>query len=132
MSKCYLSGPMRGLPEYNYPAFISAANYLRSLGWHVFNPAEMDIAEADDDNLQAHTLEEQKLRDTASNARRFARRDVDILLDVLKSEDGDCVFILPGCDSSVGATAEIAMAKWLFLPVIPYEDARRPGELTSK
>ena len=38
--RIYLSGPMTGLPEYNYPAFNEAAQRLRSLGFDVENPAE--------------------------------------------------------------------------------------------
>lgn len=36
----YISGPMSGLPELNYPAFNAAAAELRALGYHVENPAE--------------------------------------------------------------------------------------------
>ena len=36
----YLSGPMSGLPEHNYPAFHAAAAKLRALGYQVENPAE--------------------------------------------------------------------------------------------
>lgn len=36
----YLSGPMSGLPEFNYPAFNAAAIKLRTLGYQVENPAE--------------------------------------------------------------------------------------------
>lgn len=40
MTLIYLSGPMTGLPEENYPAFRAAAARLRALGYHVLNPAE--------------------------------------------------------------------------------------------
>lgn len=36
----FLSGPMSGLPEHNYPAFNREAARLRALGYHVENPAE--------------------------------------------------------------------------------------------
>lgn len=36
----YVSGPMTGLPEYNYPAFHAAADALRAAGFGVENPAE--------------------------------------------------------------------------------------------
>ncbi|WP_322979179.1 DUF4406 domain-containing protein [Pseudomonas sp. C11] len=38
--RIYLSGPMTGLPEFNYPAFHAEAARLRALGYHVENPAE--------------------------------------------------------------------------------------------
>ena len=38
--RCYLSGPMTGLPEMNYPAFHAEAARLRELGYIIENPAE--------------------------------------------------------------------------------------------
>lgn len=40
MTRIYLSGPMTGLPDFNYPAFNAEAARLRSLGYTVENPAE--------------------------------------------------------------------------------------------
>lgn len=37
----YISGPMTGLPGYNYPAFDDAAAKLRAAGYDVVNPAEL-------------------------------------------------------------------------------------------
>jgi len=39
--RIFISGPMTGLPDFNYPAFHRAAAYLRSSGWQVENPAEL-------------------------------------------------------------------------------------------
>ena len=39
----YIAGPMSGLPNNGYDAFNAKAVQLRTAGWHVINPAEMDI-----------------------------------------------------------------------------------------
>jgi len=36
----YISGPMTGLPDHNFPAFYEAAEHLKRLGWNPVNPAE--------------------------------------------------------------------------------------------
>lgn len=46
--RIYISGPMTGLSEYNYPAFHAAAQALREAGYHVTNPAENGLPPADD------------------------------------------------------------------------------------
>ena len=38
--KIFISGPMTGLPDCNYPAFHEAAAKLRAQGFEVENPAE--------------------------------------------------------------------------------------------
>lgn len=43
--RVYLSGPMAGLPEHNFPAFHAHAAMLREQGYEVVNPAEIDIAD---------------------------------------------------------------------------------------
>ena len=40
MRRAYISGPMTGLPDSNFPAFNAAAAELRALGVDVVNPAE--------------------------------------------------------------------------------------------
>ena len=38
----YISGPMSGLPDLNFPAFHAAAAALRAVGLEALNPAELD------------------------------------------------------------------------------------------
>lgn len=120
--RAYLAGPMRGYPQYNYPAFWDAAQKLRDAGWFIFSPAEMDVEE-DGENYQDYDEEMQQLHDTAANARRFARRDLDVILNKLHAEHGDAIIVLPGWEKSTGALAETAMAKWVFLPRYTVEEA---------
>jgi hypothetical protein len=44
MKKVYISGPMSGLPENNYPAFDARADELRRQGYRVVNPASIGRA----------------------------------------------------------------------------------------
>ena len=37
--RIYIAGPMTGLPDFNYPAFFTAAEQLSALGHDVVNPA---------------------------------------------------------------------------------------------
>jgi hypothetical protein len=40
--KIYLSGPMTGYEDFNYPAFNDESARLRALGYTVVNPAELN------------------------------------------------------------------------------------------
>ena len=42
--KLYLSGPMDGYPEKNFPAFHAEATRLRALGYEILSPAELNAA----------------------------------------------------------------------------------------
>lgn len=93
----YLSGAMTGLPNYNYRAFNRAAATLRMLGYDVFNPAESFDG------------------DTTLPRATYMRKDIEALLTV------DAVVVLPGWEQSKGASLEVAIARELGLPVIPFD-----------
>jgi hypothetical protein len=42
--RIYISGPMSGLPDHNFPAFHAEAARLRLAGYDVVNPAELGLA----------------------------------------------------------------------------------------
>lgn len=113
--RCYLSGPMRGRPEFNFPAFFAGQERLEAAGWAVFNPARME------------TREDQTADDlgTPPSFRRYAKRDLAIIVDTLRAEDGDAIVVLPDWEQSTGAKAEVAVARWVGLPVLTLEEATR-------
>lgn len=101
----YLAGPMRGIPEYNFPAFHEAARVLRARGYRVDNPAERDEARGfDPANDEAQPL---------------AYYMQDDLPAVCRS---DAVVVLPGWESSRGATLEVLVARAVDKPVLAYPD----------
>jgi hypothetical protein len=86
----YISGPMRGYPELNFPAFYAAEKYFEDRGYKVLNPARMD-----QDSPGQQTVE------------HYVRRDISA---ILKS---DYIALLHGWERSFGASAEAAVAAWL-------------------
>lgn len=89
----YISGPMTGLPELNFPAFNAAAAALRALGHAVVNPADLNPAGA---SWQA-----------------CLRADIKALCDC------DTLALLPGWEGSPGAHLELHVAHRLGLLVVP-------------
>jgi len=113
--KLYLAGPMRGIAQFNFPAFDTAAEILRALGHEVFSPAEHDRMlhgeQFGKNNMTGH-------EGTAEKAEGFSLR-VSLgndLAYICKSADG--IALLPGWVNSKGATAEHATAVALGLTVI--------------
>lgn len=112
MSTVYIAGPMRGYPQFNFPAFDKAAALGRSLGWTVISPAEMD---------REHGIDEKKNDSPIfhpSQTREFMRRDAKVFTDVLKSEDGDAIALLPNWHKSTGARGEVGLAIWGGLMIV--------------
>lgn len=94
--KLYISGPMTGLPDFNYPAFNAAAGELAAAGFEVLNPVDSE-----------------KLNDTGSpESWQWYMRHA---LLMLAAADG--VALLPGWDISRGARIEERISRDLDLPV---------------
>lgn len=112
--KFYIAGPMRGLPQFNFPAFDAASQVGRDLGYHVISPADMD-------RDSGFKEQEADAADKAADmTKEFVKRDVDALLSLIP-EMGDGIALLPGWEKSTGAVAEFFIARWLKLKVV---DAR--------
>ncbi len=101
--RLYLSGKMRGVRDFNFPAFEEAAALLRSVGHDVFSPAERESLE----HLKAHgpgPFSEYMAHDLPEVCRR------------------DAVATLPGWEDSEGAGIETFVAEALGKPVKDFRE----------
>jgi hypothetical protein len=96
----YVSGGMSGLPDFNFPAFHRAAVHLRSVGYAVVNPAEMD---------ELHPGE-------SMTWEQYLRRDIKALMDCSH------IAMLPGWEKSRGARLEHMNATELGMTVMFLND----------
>lgn len=115
--RVYVSGPMSGIPHFNFHAFDEAAATLRTRGFDVVSPAELDDPK---DRAKALASPDGLSYDGKSWG-DFLARDVRVLAD-----DGiEAVCVLPGWENSRGARLETFVAKAILdLPVFSYEDGR--------
>lgn len=97
MNRIYISGPMSGLPEQNFPAFHAAAAQLRAAGHQVINPAEIN-------------------EDTTLSWEQCLRADIKALCDC------DVIAMLPGWENSKGAHLEVHVAHRLGIKVMRIEN----------
>lgn len=113
--KIYVAGPMRGIPEFNFPAFNAAAAKLRAEGHTVFNPAERDNERHGTDISKGNATGDEAL---AAKEHGFNLREaLGIDLDFICAE-ADAIALLPGWQNSKGARAEHATAVALGLWVL--------------
>lgn len=100
MSRVYVSGPMTGLPELNFPAFNAAAFRLRALGLDVVNPADINP-------------------DNTMSWNACMRADIKALCDCTT------LALLPGWQQSSGAHIELNLAHRLGMQITTVEDLLR-------
>lgn len=114
--KIYVAGPMRGIPEFNFPAFHAAADKLRAQGHSVFNPAERDNEKHGTDISKGNATGDEALatKQHGFNLREALGADLAFIC-----AEADAIALLPGWENSKGAKAEHATAVALGLEVIP-------------
>lgn len=106
---------MRGIPEFNFPAFFAAEDYLKEQGHEVFNPARRDN--------DRHGVDLSKGNATGDEAIAAVQHGFS-LREALRDDtqwitmEADGIAMLPGWQRSTGATAERALAIALHLEVI--------------
>lgn len=100
--KIYIAGPMRGYPQYNYPAFMRAETQLRVMGYDVVNPATMGDLYGKPDDLAAD-----------KNLLKLLMHD-----ELVELATCNAIYLLRGWEKSVGARGELALALHLDLEII--------------
>lgn len=101
----YLSGPMTGIAEHNFPKFARIAQSLRDQGFMIINPAETAGAEV------------------GAPSPWYMRIDLGYLNNV------DCMFTMPGWENSKGVAHEMSHCSAIGIPVYMVDDG---GNLLGK
>lgn len=105
MTIIYLAGPMTGIENLNFPLFNAEAARLRSLGYTVVNPAEINGGAAELAACAEMTPAELK-----AHWHKCMRRDIPCLLDC------DAIALLPNWFRSKGARLEAHISLEFDMP----------------
>lgn len=116
----YLTGPMRGLPYFNFPAFDAASETLRQEGWTIHSPAEKDRDVLDISRCPLGSDDELRAQDFSLSGA--------LAWDFTRIMESTCVIALPGWETSTGVHWEMTVAYALGKPVYQYP-ALTPVEL---
>jgi hypothetical protein len=108
--RVYLCGPMRGHPAWNAAAFDRYAAEWSLEGHTVLSPVVRDRRQG----LDPDTATREQLAAKAGDwvwMRQVIAEDVEMICGV------EALVVLPGWESSTGATVEVALALFLGLPI---------------
>lgn len=94
--RVYLSGPMSGIAEHNFPAFDAEAARLRAAGYEIVNPTEINP-------------------DVGASWEQCLRADIKALCDC------DTIALMPGWEKSKGAHLELSVAHRIGLRITTVE-----------
>lgn len=106
--RIYITGPMTGLPLFNFPAFDEAQKQLREMypECYIISPANIDR-----NYYPCHDWE--------SNTLPAGFKLCRMLLVDLEALSQCCVlYVLPGYERSKGSAVEIAFARALGMPLV--------------
>ena len=96
MKKVYISGPMTGHKDNNYPAFFEAEKRLKKMGFDVINPARNTPPEP-------------------------ATWEAFMRMAIKQVCDSDIVALLDGWCFSKGSTIEVSVAEIIRIPAFTLE-----------
>lgn len=106
MKRIYISGPMSGMPEHNFPTFNAEATRLRGLGYDVVNPAELNP-------------------EPSKSWHDCMRTDLIELLSC------DTIALLPGWQKSQGAHLEMHVAHRVGIDIVESAGITKPAAFVA-
>lgn len=109
--KVYIAGPMRGKKLYNFPEFDRVGGILKSKGYEVFSPADLDREHGFDPWELPKDHDWNTLPEGFDLKQAFFR-------DLGAVAECDFICLLDGWTDSVGARCEYFAARWLGLRFI--------------
>lgn len=109
--RLYIAGPMRGYPHFNFPAFDAMEAQLVDMGHQPFNPAWRDREVDGFDPVALSGWED--LSGLGFSLRNALGADLEW---ICRHAEG--IVVLDGWERSKGATAEVAVARALSIPVL--------------
>jgi len=106
LRSAYISGPMTGLLEQNYPEFFAYEKRWSEAGWRILNPARFNPV------IEIHK-KDHRIKPGSEEGRAAS-----IWQDLEAIRETDVILMLPGWEHSIGARAELYTARALRHPVI--------------
>lgn len=110
--RVYIAGPMRGIKDFNFPAFHRIAELLRIAHCEVFNPAENDETKHGKIFSEESGCEHELAARSNWTLRGALRADTSWIID-----HAEAICLLSGWKNSKGATAERALGIALGLEI---------------
>lgn len=107
MTRIYISGPMTGYPDLNYPAFDAAQKFFEEKGFTVANPAEI--------GRLANAMRE-ILKQSVPGVPPLSWKDY-MVGDFAALANCDAIALLPDWEKSNGATLELMFASFCRMTV---------------
>lgn len=126
MPRIYIAGPMRGIKNFNFPAFDAARDQVVAVGWEAISPADLDREIGFDETAFPADYDWIDLRKIGFSIDDAIDRDVAAI------KTCDAIYMLDGWQKSKGACAEKALAEWRGIEVqyqtYPYHNSLASGE----
>lgn len=106
MTKVFICGPMTGLPDFNYPSFHEAGEYLEEHGFEIRSGAHRVNAFKETIPVDPPSTEETEPHE------HYMRRSIYQLIQC------DLIYLLDGWADSKGARLEVKIAKSIGLKTL--------------